>query len=203
MRHDYLDRYSRIESPIHQLPATVKVVVALGLILASIISPTGMFYVPGFVGVLLIFIVPLTQIPASFILRRIIIFEPFVIALAALMLFQSGGRLKFVSIVLKSTVSLLTMLLLSNTVPFNDLLRILRRAHVPAVIVTILALMYRYIFVLIDEMERLNRARQSRTFSSRRRFTWYSLSLIIGQLFVRSTQRAERVFGAMSARGWK
>jgi cobalt/nickel transport system permease protein len=82
-------------------------------------------------------------------------------------------------------------------------LRILRRAHVPAVMVTILALMYRYIFVLIDEMERLNRARQSRTFANRKRFTWYSLSLIIGQLFVRSAQRAERVFGAMSARGWK
>ena len=203
MRQDYLDRYSRIESPVHQLPATLKVVLALGLILASIIPPPGMSYVPGVVGILLISIVPLTRIPASFILRRIIMFEPFVMTVAALALFQPGGGLKFVSIVLKSTVSLLTMLLLSNTVPFNDLLRILRRIHVPAVIVTILALMYRYIFVLIDEMERLNRARQSRTFASRKRFTWYSLSLIIGQLFVRSTQRAERVFAAMSARGWK
>jgi cobalt/nickel transport system permease protein len=63
--------------------------------------------------------------------------------------------------------------------------------------------MYRYLFVLIDEAERLNRARSSRTFSASRLRRWHTLASLIGQLFVRSTERAERIYAAMSARGWK
>jgi cobalt/nickel transport system permease protein len=65
------------------------------------------------------------------------------------------------------------------------------------------ALMYRYIFVLIDETQRMRRARLSRTFEKRRAPSWRSASAVIGQLFVRSTERAERIFAAMSARGWR
>jgi cobalt/nickel transport system permease protein len=203
MKHDYLDRYSRIESPVHRLPGLLKFIIALCLVLVSIIPPARMFTIPFAVGVLVLLIVPFTHIPILFVLRRVVMFEPFVVVIAALMLFQPEGGLKFVSIVVKSTASLLTMIVLSNTVPFNEILGILRRIRVPGVIVTILALMYRYLFVLIDEAERLNRARVSRTFSKTKKFTWYSLSLTVGQLFVRSTERAESVFAAMSARGWK
>ena len=35
MRHDFLDRYSRLDSPIHRLPATVKLIAALVLLVAS------------------------------------------------------------------------------------------------------------------------------------------------------------------------
>jgi cobalt/nickel transport system permease protein len=79
----------------------------------------------------------------------------------------------------------------------------MKRLGVPRLLVTILALLYRYLFVLIDEAERLNRARASRTFSSNRRKKWHMLASLIGQLFVRSTERAERIYAAMTARGWK
>jgi len=65
------------------------------------------------------------------------------------------------------------------------------------------ALLYRYLFVLLDEMERMNRARHSRTFTQHRWRTWKNLASVIGQLFVRSTERAERIYAAMCARGWK
>ncbi|MGA2586237.1 MAG: CbiQ family ECF transporter T component [Candidatus Aminicenantales bacterium] len=35
------------------------------------------------------------------------------------------------------------------------------------------------------------------------RADWVLLSRIVGQLFLRSTERAERIYAAMSARGWK
>jgi cobalt/nickel transport system permease protein len=95
------------------------------------------------------------------------------------------------------------MILLSNTTPFDELLRVLRRARVPALLITTLALMYRYLFVLIDETERMGRARASRTFTRQRRQAWKTLATVIGQLFVRSTERAERIYAAMCARGWK
>jgi cobalt/nickel transport system permease protein len=63
--------------------------------------------------------------------------------------------------------------------------------------------MYRYLFVLIDEGERLSRARMSRTFSTNRVRKWQALGSLIGQLFVRSTERAERIYAAMTARGWR
>ena len=203
MRHDYLDRYSRLSSPIHRLPAALKISIAFAFIMACVLSSSGTWYLPAGIGTLLVLIIPLSGIPVSFVVKRLVVFEPFVLVVALLMLLQPNAGLNFISILLKSTVSLLTLILLSNTVPFDDLLRFMRRTRVPSIIVTILALMYRYVFVLIDEAERANRARRSRTFTGGRRFTWYSLALIVGQLFVRSTERAERVFAAMSARGWK
>jgi cobalt/nickel transport system permease protein len=57
--------------------------------------------------------------------------------------------------------------------------------------------------VLADEAERMHRARASRTFDQRRWHGWKSLALLISQLFIRSTERAERIYAAMLARGWK
>jgi cobalt/nickel transport system permease protein len=63
--------------------------------------------------------------------------------------------------------------------------------------------MYRYVFVLIDETQRMRRARASRTFTSGRWHIWRSGTTIIGHLFVRATERAERIYAAMCARGWR
>ena len=95
---------------------------------------------------------------------------------------------------------LLAALLLT---PFAALLAVLRRLRCPAILVTTLALMYRYLFVLMDETERMNRARRSRTFTRQRWWEWKILADVIGQLFVRSTERAEQIYAAMCARGWK
>jgi cobalt/nickel transport system permease protein len=63
--------------------------------------------------------------------------------------------------------------------------------------------MHRYVYVLADEAERMKRARASRAFAPGRRSQWLALSTVAGQLFVRASERAERIYGAMSARGWK
>ena len=70
-------------------------------------------------------------------------------------------------------------------------------------LITVLALMYRYVFVVIDEVERLQRARASRTFLPGRAVAWRGGAGVVGQLFVRSSERAERVYAAMCARGWR
>jgi cobalt/nickel transport system permease protein len=46
-------------------------------------------------------------------------------------------------------------------------------------------------------------ARASRTFQRRRRLHWQMLGTVVGQLFVRASERAERIYAAMCARGWK
>lgn len=203
MRHDFLDRYSRLVSPIHRLPAGWKLSTAIGLVLIVVGIPAGelsFFLLP---ALFLLAVAALSRIPASFLVRRILFFEPFVAGIAGLNLLRPGGEGIFMAILIKSTLSLFAMILLANTTPFHALLRVFRAAGMPSLFVTVLALMYRYIFVLVDEGERMIRARSSRTFDPGRVRLWRSASSVIVQLFVRSSERAERVFAAMTARGWK
>jgi cobalt/nickel transport system permease protein len=203
MHHDYWDRYSRIDSPVHRRPAALKAAAALGFILVTVVPPHPPVFLLASVAAVLLAPISISRIPPVFFMKRLLFFEPFILTVAALALFQPAGFPKFVTLVAKSTLSLITVILLSNTTPFHELLRVLRRIRVPSVFVTLLALMYRYIFVLADEAQRMRRARRSRTFGRRREPTWILLSRIIGQLFLRSTERAERIYAAMSARGWK
>ena len=85
----------------------------------------------------------------------------------------------------------------------NAILRVLKSIRVPSLLITTIALMHRYLFVLLDESERMRRARASRTFTQRRPFHWHTLGTVVGQLFIRASERAERIYDAMCARGWK
>jgi cobalt/nickel transport system permease protein len=132
-----------------------------------------------------------------------LLLEPLVLGVAGLMLLQPGGGKIFVAVMLKANLCLLTTVLLANTTPFTEIVRVLQRLRVPWLFVTTLTLMHRYLFVLADEAERMRRARVSRTFTRGRRFQWQALSSVVGQLFVRASERAERIYNAMCARGWK
>jgi len=203
MHHDFLDRYSRLDTPLHRAAAGVKLVGALAIVGLTVAAPLAA--VAYFVAVLigLLAAARWARIPWRYLGWRLLWLEPFVLGVAFLTLFQPGGHRVFAGIMIKSTLCLLTMVLLANTTPFADLLRVLRQLRVPALLVTTLALLYRYLFVLVDEAERMHRARVCRTFDRRRAAVWRNLGTVIGQLFVRSTERAERIYAAMLARGWK
>ncbi len=203
MHHDFIDRYSRLDSPVHRVPATIKVAGGSIMVLVSVASPIAAVYPFVIIAGILLFAVALSAIPAGFIIRRILLFEPFILTVAALALLQPDGATIFASVVVKSTLSLTTLTLLSNTTPFSQLLDVLRRVRVPSLIVTLLALMYRYLFILIDEIERMKIARVSRTFTRKGARKWGFRAAILGQLFVRASERAEQVYAAMCARGWK
>jgi cobalt/nickel transport system permease protein len=151
----------------------------------------------------LVAVAALSRIPPGFLLKRVLLLEPFVLGVALLAVFQPGGWRLMLLLIVRCTLCLLTMILLSNTTPFAELLRVLKKVHVPALMITTLALMYRYIFVLADEALRMRRARMSRTFVAKRRWQWQTLATVISQLFVRASERAERVYAAMCARGWQ
>lgn len=203
MRHDFLDRYSRLQSPLHRLPPMAKLIGSLCFVIAVVtVDFSYTIFFAAAAGFLLITAF-ISTIPWSFTIKRLLYLEPFALGIALMALFQPGGVSLFIAIMTRSTLCLFAMILLSNSTPFNDLLQTLRRLRVPGILVTIMALMYRYLFVLIDEAERLNRARRSRTFSTDRIQRWHVLGSLIGQLFIRSTERAERIYTAMTARGWK
>jgi cobalt/nickel transport system permease protein len=203
MHYDFIDRYSRIDSPVHSLSSGLKVTISLILILIVVLSPVKYVYLFVTVVILLLTIILISKIPLTFFLKKLLLFEPFILTIAILTLLQPNGVVIFTSILVKSTLSLVTVVLLSNTTPFSELLNVLRKAHVAPLFITLLALMYRYLFILIDEIEHMKVARTSRTFTKKSSRKWSFLTLILGQLFIRTTERAERIYSAMCARGWK
>jgi cobalt/nickel transport system permease protein len=201
MQSDFLDHYSRLESPVHRMPAAIKLLAALTLVVGVLLVSPSRPIALAFMALPVLAIAAGSRIPWRFLVRRLLLLEPFVLGVAVLALFQPGGWHLFLVLVGKCTLCLLTMLLLANTTPFADLLRVLRGFHVPALLVTTLSLMYRYLSVLIDETQRMKRARMSRTFTPQRVRAWRTTATVVTQLFIRTTERAERIYAAMCARG--
>ncbi len=203
MKHDYIDRYARLDSPVHRLPAALKLALALALVISTVIVPMSapLYFVA--CALFLVCVIFLGRLPLRFVAVRLLTLEPLVAGVAILALMQHDGLLMLIRILVRSNLCLLAMVLLSNTTPFAGILDVLRSLRVPSLLVTVLALMYRYVFLLIDQSERMSRARASRTFAPRRGSRWKTAAGIVGQLFVRSTERAERIYAAMTARGWR
>jgi cobalt/nickel transport system permease protein len=203
MRHSHLDRFSRIDSPVHRVRTDVKFVAVIAMLLIIAATPLSSTAVFACAGVVLVAVAWLSRVPFRFLVQRILLLEFFVCGAAMLSLLQPGGLAVFTRVLIKSSLCLATALLFSTTTPYVDLLRTLKAWHVPSLLITMLALMYRYMFVLFDELGRMQRARTSRTFVHNRTLVWHSLATIVAQLFIRSTERAERIYAAMCARGWR
>ncbi len=191
------------QSLVHRLPAGVKLSVALVLVLGTALLPATWHAWFAAVGVLLLLAAWTSRIAPWFLLKRLLLLSPFVLGVALANAFQPAAKASWREVALRGMLCLATVVLASNTTPFNEVLRALRRVRVPALLVTTLALMHRYLFVLADERERMRRARASRTFTRGRRITWHALATVAGQLFIRASERAERIYDAMCARGWK
>jgi cobalt/nickel transport system permease protein len=189
--------------PSGKLPASAKLVAALVLVMAVALMPRRpdpLYWLP---TALLAATWAGTRMPFAHAWTRLLVVEPFVLAIALLSLVRPESAPIFFAAIIKSNLCLMTMLLLTFTTPFPELLQVLRRCRVPTAMLTTLALMVRYLPVLAEESRRMQRARASRTFTRRRRVAWASLGAVAGQLFARTADRAERIYLAMCARGWK
>src|ERR1035437_1561084 len=195
--------HGRRESPVSRLPAAVKLGVALAMIVGTVLAPpTTVGWFIG-MGLVLAVAVALSRLPLLFLLKRLAWLSPFILSVALVNALQPAARGSWLTVAVKSTICLLTIIVVSNTTPFSGILHVLKRVHVPRLLITTIALMHRYLFVLVEEAERMRRARASRTFTHDRRARWQALSTVVGQLFVRASERAERIYDAMCARGWK
>jgi cobalt/nickel transport system permease protein len=202
-------------SPVHRLPAEVKIVAALLGAMCVVATPREAFGV--FAGHLAVLaaVWAIARIPPGWILRRTVIELPFVV-LAVLLPFtgpdpridvvgvalSQPGLLGAWNIVAKGTLGVLISLTLAATTPLRDLLLGLQRLRAPSLVVTIATLMLRYVDVIAGEARRMRLARIARGHDPR--FLWQvgATARGVGALFVRSYERGERVHLAMLSRGW-
>ncbi|MBC7972323.1 MAG: cobalt ECF transporter T component CbiQ [Verrucomicrobia bacterium] len=88
------------------------------------------------------------------------------------------------------------------TVPFTEILDVLRRVGCPPLLTELLLLMYRFIFVLLRTASEIWTAQQSRGGYRTWRLWMKSLGLLVGQLLRRTLENYRQVSQTLASRGF-
>jgi len=198
MKHNFIDKYSSLSSPVHKIDTKIKLVSFLTI--AIFVS---LFGVSSKVLILLltflIFISQLAKIPILFLLSRIFVIFPFVFLISVSYLINKQSFSDVLNVVLKSYAIILSLLILIQTTKFSDLLDTLKSFKFPKFLVLLLSFIYRYFFVLTDEVEKMSFAVKLR---QQEKLSIKTLINLFGFLLIRSYNRAEKINKAMILRGW-
>jgi cobalt/nickel transport system permease protein len=103
---------------------------------------------------------------------------------------------------LRSLAVLAALLGFVLTTPLPDVLALLRRLHVPELLLDLMALCYRMLFVLRQAWDEGVTAQSARLGYAGWRRAWRSTGLLAGQLAVQVWQRAAALQAAAEARGY-
>ena len=216
MGHGFIDRYSRLDSYAHRWDPRAKIVLVLFFVVVVVTTPPQHLLAFVVYAGMLLWGVALSRVPLRPLVTRTLTVLPFSVLVAVGLPFIRGGATVtvgglalsvtglwlFVGTTIKSLLSAAALILLVATTPFHRLLDGFRRLGVPRFFVDLLTLTYRYLFLLIEEGTRLRRAAVARGYDPK----WLPQTIIIGRLvgnlFLRSYERAERVYGAMRLRGF-
>lgn len=115
---------------------------------------------------------------------------------------SSTGSIYVVAFAVRVWTAVALLALIVLTTPFSSVLAGLRELCVPTVFVWTLAITYRYLFLLVSELDRLSMARRSRGFRGRDlRGSWRDLGRLAGTFLLRTIERGERVHRGMVSRG--
>jgi len=128
------------------------------------------------------------------------------IAFAAFTMLITSGPENALLIFLRISVSVMALLLLVTTTPFFKMIKAFRALHMPKLLANMIMFTYRFIFLLIDEMERMRLARKARGYSRGKNLldkkAFETISATIGMVFVRSNIRANNIYDALLSRGY-
>lgn len=99
--------------------------------------------------------------------------------------------------------SVTCLLFLSLTTPMSDIFALLKKLHLPAVFIELSMLIYRYIFIMLQEAMRMEYAQKMRLGYSNISGSISAFAMLAGNLFIRSWDSAERMLIAMNSRGYE
>ncbi len=111
------------------------------------------------------------------------------------------GMLVLASLMLKTILTVLFVLLLVATTSMNDLIYTLIRLHIPHIIIIQIMMTYRYMSVLLKEASLMYHAYILRA-PKEKGIKMKDMGMFLGQLILRSMDRAERIYQSMQCRGF-
>lgn len=205
----------------------LKVVVTVAFILSNAILPDGSWLAFGLAWLCVLLGSDLANLGLGFTLKRSVIVLPFALVAVSAVFSPRGealavwdlgfltlvptdaGLVRFASIILRSWLSVQMAILLVATTQFPDLIHALEHLYLPRTLTTIIAFLFRYLFVLTNEVYRMLRAREARSarlpgLQGGGKLGWRvkTTGSMAGQLFTRSYERSDRIYQAMVSRGY-
>ena len=107
------------------------------------------------------------------------------------------------TIVTRALGAAAAMNFLALTTPLVDIVELLRRWHVPIILIDIMTVIYRFIFVLLDSLEKIYVAQDSRLGYNTSYFRAMNSAALLGsRLFIDAFQRSRRLQVALDSRGY-
>lgn len=209
-----LDQLATLNTAVHRVDPRAKVITTL-VFLVCVVS-FGKYQVLPMLpfAIFPIVIASEGRVPFGFLGSRLLIAAPFAVLVGMFnpLLDQtvaitigsvtiSAGWVSFTSIMIRFLLTTAAALTLIATTSFNGMCMALERLGLPDVLSTQLLLLYRYIFVLTEELLRMARARELRSFGGRG-MGWRVYGLMLGQLLLRTYDRGNRIYKAMLSRGF-
>lgn len=113
----------------------------------------------------------------------------------------SGGVVSMLTLMIKGIFTVFASYLLIATTSMEGICYSLRKAHVPQIFVIEILLIYRYITLLLKEARRITQAYSLRAPGSKG-VAYKAWGSLLGQLLLRSMDRAQDLYESMSLRGF-
>ena len=204
-------------SPIHRLDPRAKLVGLAGVTLVAVSTPLGAWPAFAACAIVLAGVAALARVGPATLWARARVVLPLVLFVAALVPFVRAGGARVdlgpltvseaglatcAAVSAKAVLGTVSAVLLSATTSFPDVLHGLERMRAPRLLCVIAAFMYRYLFVIADEARRMRVALAARGYRPRHALQAAAIGRVAISLFLRTYDRAERVYVAMLARGY-
>ena len=113
----------------------------------------------------------------------------------------TGGVISMITLMLKGILCLMASFLLAATTTMDALCAAMRRLHIPGFAVTLLLLTYRYVSVMTEELAIMSEAYHLRA-PGQKGIHYKAWGSFLGQLLLRSMDRAEELYTSMMLRGF-
>lgn len=210
----YLDALANGNTPVHRIDPRIKVLTAALFVICVVSFDKYAISALLPFGLVLLAVMGLAAIPAGYLVKKLLLISPFAVMVGIFNpLFDqqpllhlgaftvTGGWISFLSILLRFALTVGAVLILIATTGFNAVCMAMVKLGMPKIFAVQLLILYRYIFVLIDEGLRMYQARAMRSFK-RRAMGLKTFAHLVGQLLLRTLDRAERIHLAMLCRGF-
>lgn len=211
---DTVERLADGDTIIHKIHPFVKIIISLVYII--LVVSVKKYNIDNLLAFFLypIIIFQIIKVPSRYIVKRILFVLPFSImagisniifereiAIKIMNVSISYGVISFTSLILKTILTVLAVIILVVSTPMNMIFSELRRLKVPSVITTQLMFTYKYISLIAREGKNMYLSYSLRKGESKGIYL-KDIGMFLGQLILRSFERAERLYIAMKCRGY-
>lgn len=210
---EHIEQLSQDNSIIHQLHPLFKIITVFILIICILTTSYTDMIELCFYLLMIFIIIKMSHLSYQAIFTRTLVGLPFslCIGISNLIFMQNKimfygfivteGLLAFLTIALKTMLSLSVIFILIATTGFEAIACELVHIKVPAIFVLQLLMTYRYIFLLVEEAHQMSKAYLLRN-PHKKGIEMKDMGSFLGSLLVRSFHRSQNIYQCMITRGF-